>query len=77
MIRWLRAFFDRHDPALDQLRDRMTHRYTTERTYDYARAVKSAKRAQRRTETGRVIPRPKAPPRSNVVVFRERKDGTR
>ncbi len=52
-------------------------RYTTPRHYDEAQAVKSAKRAQKRTETGRALPVPKRAkqPRSNVTPIR--KTGTR
>ena len=43
-------------------------RYTTPRTYDEAAAVRSARRAKTRTETGRRLPKPKAPARPRATV---------
>lgn len=47
-------------------------RYTTPRTYDEAAAVRSARRARTRTETGRQIPKPKRPPVATVTPIRRR-----
>jgi hypothetical protein len=47
-------------------------RYTTPRTYDEAAAIRSARRARTRTETGRQIPKPKRPPVATVTPIRRR-----
>lgn len=47
-------------------------RYTTPRTYDEAAAVRSARRARTRTETGRPIAKPKARTIQKVTPIRRR-----
>lgn len=47
-------------------------RYTTPRTYDEAAAVRAARRARTRTETGRPIQKPKRPTVATVTPIRRR-----
>jgi hypothetical protein len=69
--RLYRAYLDRPDPAWHPT----TLRFTTARDYDEQAAISGARRARRRTATGRLLPTPKPRPTADVRPFRQTERG--
>ena len=69
---WLR-YMDRHDPELAKLAQRPIQKFAG---YDYAKAKAGYERAKRTSETGRLLPRPKAQ-KKPVPPLRFKKAGDR
>lgn len=71
MVMWLRRLYLRHFPLHDAAWKPTGLRFTTARDYDYALASAGARRAKRRSATGKAYAIPRKP-LSNVVRLQRR-----